>query len=152
MVTPEMSMQIDHFIPIYLKKIKKWLGDAKKVLVVGTNSINDTTPYSLSVRFVLEADGKKVEYIDRKNWQHFSKIYHGLIKDKSNVKTILVENDEKSISPFPLNIAKNIIKQSEHYDPDNFVYINKNGVYGPEQTYTLYLYQLLSRKFSGSFL
>ena len=147
MVTPEMSMQIDHFIPIYLKKIKKWLGDAKKVLVVGTNSINDTTPYSLSVRFVLEADGKKVEYIDRKNWYDAGKMYLGL--HESNVKTIVVENNEEDVSRLPFKLAKDIIKQSEHCSPDNFKYINKDGVFGAEQTYSLYLCQVLSKKLTG---
>jgi len=135
---------VKSFIGNY-KEIKKWLGNTKKVLVVGTKPTEDTVPFSLCVRAVLEADGKEVEYIDKKSWYDAGKIRIGLMK--GDVKTLIVENSEKDVSQLPGRLAKDIIERSEYYNPNNFKYVNRHGVFSPDQTFSLYLSQSLSRKY-----
>jgi len=138
------------------RQIKKWLGDAKKILIIGTKPIDDPIPFSRCVYEVLKADGREVQYIEgvdsyrnsRTDWYH-AIIHHGLLKDKNDMKTIVVENNEKGVSQLPIKLAEDIIKRSKHYNPDNFRYVNKSGIFGPEQIHTLYLYQVLSKKFTG---
>lgn len=142
MATPEMNMKIDCFMGQYLREIKKWLGNAKNILVVGTKLTDDSIPLSICARSVLEADGKRIEYIDKKDWYSTVKIHADLLR--KDVKTIVVENDRESISKLPVSLAKDIIK---HYDrSDNFKYVNRYGAFNAEQTLSLYLSQILSKK------
>ena len=148
MTTSEMNLQIDHFIAQYLKNgIKQWLGNAKKVLVVGTKPIYDKASYSLSVRSVLEADGKNVEYLESTNSHYFDKIY-SLLRDRYDVKTIFVENNKKNIGQIPIRLARDLLKGSEYYNPNSIRIISSNGVFTPEQVHSLYLIQILNRKYT----
>ena len=148
MGSPEMNLQMDRFILQYLKKgIKKWLGNAKEVLVVYSEPVSDPVPLSICVRSVLEADGKKVDYVEQSDFKKAHGLYGESFLD-IGLKTIIVENDEKMGSQVPFKIAKDVIKGPGHSNYDNIAFVSKTGVLSPEQAHSVYLANILSRKYN----
>jgi hypothetical protein len=145
MITPEMNVRMDKCINQYLKVIKKWLGNAKEILLVYTKPKNNSVPFSVYMRSVLEADGKKVGYINQSDFEKFRQVY-GTTALNQGLKTVIVENNEKNISQVPLKLAKDIIRDSKSENSDNLRYITTEGFFTPEQIHSIYLYNVLRRK------
>lgn len=130
------------------RELKKWLGNAKEVLVVYTKPKSGQIPYSEGIRTVLEEDGKRVDYIDQKDFQKAFRFYGKSLIDEG-IKTIIVENEKnekKGVSLFTANLAKKIVKGSIS-NFDNVRYVTPKGVLNSDQAHSLYLYHILSRKY-----